>query len=100
MIVVPRAAISRKRELAKVGDLQRARLGHQHVGRPQIPVDDALPVRVLHRPRDLDRIVERPIDFEPTSVAMTVSRVSPGTYSITMKKTLSCFSAVVTATML
>ncbi len=28
------------------------------------------------------------------------SSVSPGTYSITMKKTLSCFSAVVMATML
>ncbi len=31
---------------------------------------------------------------------MIVSSVSPGTYSITMKKTLSCFSAVMTVTML
>ena len=30
---------------------------------------------------------------------MIVSSVSPGTYSITMKKTLSCFSAVMTVTM-
>ena len=30
-------------------------------------MDDALRVRVLHRPRDLDRIVERLIDLEPTA---------------------------------
>ena len=30
---------------------------------------------------------------------MIVSSVSPGTYSMTMKKTPSCFSAVMTVTM-
>ena len=60
----------------------------------------ALPVRVIDGVGDLAGVVERLRELErAVALTMIVSSVSPGTYSITMKKTLSCFSAVRTVTM-
>ena len=92
--VVPCAAISRNREVPKSRDLEQALVGHEHVGRPQIAVDHALLVRVVDGVADLAGVVERARESSAPSRRSSVSSVSPGTYSITMKKTLSCFSAV------
>jgi hypothetical protein len=62
--VVPCAAISRKRDVPEVGDLQNAVLRHQHVARPQVAVQDAGAVRVIDRIADLTAEVERARQLE------------------------------------
>ena len=59
MTVVPCAAISRKRDVPKSATLSMSAVGDQHVGRPQIAVDDALAVRVIDGVADLAGVVER-----------------------------------------
>ena len=49
---------------AEVGDLDHALIGDEHVARPQIAMDDALLVRVIHRVADLAGVVERAIEIE------------------------------------
>ena len=49
---------------AEVGDLQHAAFGDEHVRRPQIPVQHALAVRVIHGVHDLAGVVERTGDVE------------------------------------
>ena len=49
---------------AEVGDLQHVVLGDEHVGRAQVAVDDALPVRVIDGVADLAGEVERAVQIE------------------------------------
>ena len=49
---------------AEVRDLQHVVLGDEHVGRPQVAVDDALAVRVIDGVADLAGEVERAVELE------------------------------------
>jgi hypothetical protein len=54
-----------------------------------------LRMRVVHGIGDLDREVERSLELDRALAHDDrLERVSPAMYSITMKKTPSCFSAV------
>ena len=64
MTVVPCAAISRNRDVPKSATLTMSVLGDQHVGRPEVAVDDALAVRVIDGVTDLAREVERAAHVE------------------------------------
>ena len=88
MTVVPCAAISRKREVPKSATFTMSFSVDQHVGRPQVAVDDALRVRVIDGVADLAGEVERAVERRARPfAAMMFSSVSPCTYSITMKNT-------------
>ena len=62
--VVPCAAISRKRDVPKSATLTHARLGDEDVRRPQVAVNDTLPMRVIHGIADLAGEVERARQIE------------------------------------
>ena len=49
---------------AEVGDLEQAVVGHEHVRRPQVAVEHALPVRVIDGVADLAGVVERDAEVE------------------------------------
>ena len=98
MTVVPCAAISRNRDV-EVGHLQHVVLGDQDVGRPQVAVDHALPVGMIDGVADLAGEVERPVDVERAVRGDQVLERLTLHMSMTMKNRLSCFSAVVMATM-
>ncbi len=59
MTVVPCAAISRKRDVPKSATFSDAAVGDEDVGRPQVAVEHALPVRVIDGVADLAGVVER-----------------------------------------
>ena len=61
---------------AEVGDLEHVVLGDEHVGRPQVAMDDALPVRVVDGVADLAREVERAVQIERALARRSGSRAS------------------------
>ena len=64
MTVVPCAAISRKRDVPKSATFSIPLSDDQHVRRPQVAVQHALPVRVVDGVADLAGVVERERDVE------------------------------------
>ena len=64
MTVVPCAAISRNRDVPKSATFSMSFSADEHVGRPQVAVDDALAVRVIDGVADLAGEVERAGEIE------------------------------------
>ena len=64
MTVVPCAAISRNRDVPKSATFSMSFSVDEHVGRPQIAVNDALRVRVIDGVADLAGEIERAVQIE------------------------------------
>ena len=78
---------------AEVGDLDDPVLADEHIGRPEVAVQDVLSMRVIQRVRDLAGVVERPGQFEGLVALDDGFERLARQDLITMKKTASCRSA-------